>query len=211
LKIGVIDYGAGNQKNIFRAIKALGEKPLLIQKYNDLKNTDHIIIPGMGSYSSAIKHLKKSGLFDGLKEAKLKEKKIFGICLGLQILFESGEEGGEIKGLNFFRGKVSNMKKNKEFSPLSKFPVLGWYKQNWNLSKFDRSFAESIKNYPESPLYLAHSFEVLPKSKDIIVAEYNYFGKNIVSAIKKDNLSGTQFHPEKSGNFGLKILKGFLL
>ena len=208
--VAVIDYGAGNQKNIFRAIKAIGYDPVLAQKASDLNNIDFIIVPGMGSFSLAVNHLKKSGLFDGIVNASNNGIKILGICLGLHLFFENGDEGGANKGLCLLKGKTIPLKNYCDFEPGYKIPIMGWYKVRWNLSDDGNNFSQIINSISGEHMYFAHSYGVVPKNKDVEIGILNYFNSPIVAAVRSNNIFGVQFHPEKSGIVGLKVLKAFL-
>tara|TARA_B110000444_G_C18668230_1_gene513996 strand:+ start:23 stop:661 length:639 start_codon:yes stop_codon:yes gene_type:complete len=209
-KVAVIDYGAGNQKNIFRAIKAINCEPILATKKEDLKGLNYIIVPGMGSYSVSINHMKKTGLFDGLIEAANNGINILGICLGLQLFFESGDEGGKNNGLGILDGKILPLERLCNFSHDYKIPVMGWYKTKWILPKEETKFSKIINKISDNHMYFAHSYGVSLKEKDIELSILDYYDSKIVAAVKKDNIFGTQFHPEKSGMPGLQVLKAFV-
>ena len=209
-KIAVIDYGAGNQKNIFRAIKAINCKPVLAQNEKDLNGIKYIIVPGMGSFSIAVEHMKKTGLFNSLINASQEGVNILGICLGLQLFFESGDEGGENLGLGILQGNVEPLHNFCKFSEGYKIPVMGWYKPLWNIPNDDAESSKLLNSISNSYMYFAHSFGVVPKDKSIELCKIDYYGAEIIAAVKKDNIFGTQFHPEKSGVAGLEILKAFI-
>ena len=210
IKVGVIDYGAGNQKNIFRAIKSIGCEPILAKKTVDLKRTDFIILPGMGSFSHAVMHLKKSGLFEGIIDAANDGKKILGICLGLQLFFENGDEGGANVGLGLLKGQTVPLADYCDFENGYKMPIMGWYNVQWKITDNGSEFSKTINSISRESMYFAHSYGVVPNDKYIEIGVLNYFNSPIVGAIKKKNILGAQFHPEKSGIVGLKFLKAFL-
>jgi imidazole glycerol-phosphate synthase subunit HisH len=209
-KVAVIDYGAGNQKNIFRAIKAINCEPVLVKTKKDLVGINYIIVPGMGSFSVAVKNLKETGLFEELVRAANDGKNILGICLGLQLFFENGDEGGEDKGLGILKGKILPLENFCDLDFGYKIPVMGWYKIDWNFKEDESNFSRIIGTISGEHMYFAHSYGVVLDDKDIELSSLNYFNSSIVAAIKKDNIFGTQFHPEKSGEAGLKILEAFV-
>ncbi|MDA0753773.1 MAG: imidazole glycerol phosphate synthase subunit HisH [Candidatus Marinimicrobia bacterium] len=208
-KVAVIDYGAGNQKNIFRAIKAINCEPVLASKKSDLDGIRYIIVPGMGSFSVAVRHMKRTGLFEALIEAANSNKKILGICLGLQLFFEHGDEGGKNIGLGILKGKILPLENFCDFADDYKIPLMGWYKIVWTLSE-ETEFSKIINKVSDKHMYFAHSYGVQPENKNIELCTLDYYDAKIVAAIKKDNIFGTQFHPEKSGEAGLEILKAFI-
>jgi glutamine amidotransferase len=189
-KVAVIDYGAGNQKNIFRAIKAINCEPVLVKTKKDLVGINYIIVPGMGSFSVAVKNLKETGLFEALVKA--------------------ANEGGEDKGLAILKGKILPLESFCDLDFGYKIPVMGWYKIDWNFKEDENNFSKIIGTISGEHMYFAHSYGVVLDDKDIELASLNYFNSSIVAAIKKDNIFGTQFHPEKSGEAGLKILEAFV-
>lgn len=197
--IAVIDYGAGNLKSITNALDFLKVKYKVTDKVSDIEKADKIIFPGVGSFGDCVKSLKKKGLFESLKKEIIR-KPYLGICLGLQVLFESSEESIGVKGLSIFKGKCKKFK-SKDL----KIPQIGW--NSIKIINKKSLLLKNIKN--DFYFYFVHSYYVDPKDKEIILTKTDY-GIDFVSAIEKDNIFATQFHPERSGNIGLKILENFV-
>ena len=199
-KILVLDYKTGNVDSVVKAIKILGYDPLFSSEKNKIDECSKIILPGQGTYSHAIQELKKLDLLNDLKY-KIKQNSIpvLGICLGMQILSYSGSEGTEQIGLNFIPGRVKILKK----SP-NKIPHLGW--NSVNFEKKDKLFREIENN---KDFYFIHSYYFECEDTKNIIGTTNY-NQIFPSIVKKDNIYGVQFHPEKSLKNGLKILDNFL-
>ena len=197
-KIGIIDYDAGNLFSLENSLKFQNIKYEISDDINVLDNCSHLILPGVGAFSPAIKSLKKKNLDKFIRRAVYEKKPILGICLGMQLLFENSNEFGKHKGLNLIEGKVLKIKYKK-----IKVPVIGWFKINVKKKSF-------LNNFKNKFVYLVHSFECIPKEKNVVVGDYVLDNeKKIVCAIQKDNIFAVQFHPEKSDFDGIKILKSF--
>jgi len=202
MKIGIIDYGAGNIGNILKVMKHFDTKYKLISNPQDFKNINKIIFPGQGAFSSAMDNLESNGLKDKIKEFNDKKKPILGICLGMQLLFSKSEEFNNRNGLGLLSGTVSKIKLEKY--PI---PVIGWYK----ITSIESSKSHSIfKNIRKNQFYyFAHSMECRnngPGTHSYV----NYGSKKIIATVYSNNIYGTQFHPELSHKSGLKIIKNFL-
>lgn len=197
--IAIIDYGAGNLSSITNALDFLKVKYKVTDKAEDIEKADKIIFPGVGSFGDCIKSLKKKKLIKTLQK-EINKKPYLGICLGLQVLFEGSEESKGIKGLSIFKGKCKRFK-NRNL----KIPQIGW--NSIKIINKKSLFLRNIDN--RSYLYFVHSYYLDPEDKNIILTKTNY-GIDFVSSIEKDNLFGTQFHPERSGDIGIRILKNFV-
>lgn len=199
-QICILDYGLGNTKSLYNSLKKIGSKPQFYSE-NDSKNYDIIFIPGVGSFSEASRLLKNQKLNIFLKEAK-KNSFIFGICLGMQILFTKGFENGECKGLDFIGGEVK-MIKSKEKKII--LPIVGYQKINIQNNNF-----KFFNNYNNKKFYFVHSFA--GNTNDISNVLCTTTSQNIkyCSGVIKERIIGTQFHPEKSGEIGLNFLKDFI-
>jgi glutamine amidotransferase len=202
MSIAIIDYGSGNLRSVQKALQTLGFSAEITKDKVTIHNAKGVVLPGVGSFDAALTELRQHGLEGAIEEAIALGKPFLGICLGLQHLFESSEEGKQ-RGLSIFQGKV----KKFDFSgtPWSNqsVPHMGW---NRLLFKHKAPIFEGIEE--GSMVYFAHSYHVVPKD-DIIIATTTDYGIEFVSSIWKDNLFGIQFHPEKSGAIGLKILNNF--
>ena len=198
--LGIIDYNMGNLASVYNACSKFTKDLKIVKNADDLKNLDKIILPGVGAYKDAMQHLEKSGLKDAILDFANSKKPLLGICLGMQLLFESSEEFGYSKGLGLIEGKVIKFDKSKMGSDL-KIPHMGW---NKIVNKDNPLF----KNLQNPYLYFVHSYHVITDDK-YTIATTNY-GYDFVSAVNKDNIFGFQPHPEKSHNNGLKILENFI-
>ena len=210
-KIAVIDLGIGNILSLKRALnKNHKNKVLITNDPHSLIEADKVILPGVGAFKKAMNTLNDLGLVSVLEKIKKNNKPLLGICLGMQILMEESEEFGLTKGLGFINGrviKISNKDKlNKNYL---KVPHIGWNSLNLK-NKIDSNQKSIFHNIEDgSYVYFIHSFMVNTKDSNNIVATTNYGGHNIVAAVNNKNITGLQFHPEKSGAVGLKILENF--
>jgi len=193
--IVIIDYGAGNLRSVQKALEQLGFQATITKDKEEIKAAKGIILPGVGSFDSAMKELRERGLEGIIQQVIALNKPFLGICLGYQLLFEKSEEGKE-KGLGILKGEVKKFKSGI-------VPHMGW---NRLLIKHKSPLLNDIAE--GSMVYFAHSYYVEPENKDIIMTETDY-GINFASSICKNNLFGIQFHPEKSSEIGLKMLKNF--
>lgn len=194
--IGVIDYGLGNLFSISNALNSIGVLHKIIFNPREFLDCDKFILPGVGSFPEGVRLLKEKNLFEAIKSNK---KPLLGICLGMQLLFEEGQEFIKTKGLNLIPGKVVALE--KPAVEKLKIPHMGWNK------------IEVLKNNPltkgiELPyVYFVHSYKAITND-EFILASSDYSQK-IIAIVQKDNVYGTQFHPEKSGDTGIKILENF--
>ena len=204
MKIALIDYGSGNLQSAYKALELAGSykksKIFLTSKSKDLLKIDKIVLPGVGTFADCMKGLKSlPGMIDTLNEIVLQKKKPFlGICVGMQLLASEGKEKGNHKGLGWIAGKVIKIKKNKK----RKVPHMGW-----NTVKVISKHPILKKKEFES--YFVHSYNFICRDKKNILATCDY-QQNITAIIGKENIIGTQFHPEKSQKAGLEILKNFI-
>ena len=201
MKVGVIDYGASNIFSVVRALNSLGASTKIVKTPEDFKNTDKLVFPGQGSMGSCSKKLSENNLRDSLIDA-LNNFPFLGICLGLQILFSESEESGDEKGLNIFSEKIE---KFSEFEDKTiKIPHMGWNQIEISQNHFLLKGIKSNENF-----YFVHSFASKEANQNEIFSK-TFHGEIFNSAVGKDNIFATQFHPEKSGKSGLMILKNFL-
>ena len=201
MKVGVIDYGASNIFSVVRALNSLGASTKIVKTPEDFKNTDKLVFPGQGSMGACSKKLSENNLRDSLIDA-LNNLPFLGICLGLQILFSESEESEGEKGLNIFSEKIE---KFSEFEDKTiKIPHMGWNQLEISQNHF---LLKGIKSYEN--FYFVHSFASKEANQNEIFSK-TFHGEIFNSAVGKDNIFATQFHPEKSGKSGLMILKNFL-
>ena len=209
MSIAIIDYGSGNLRSAAKALEVanknlnVNSKIVITSDPEVIKKSNKIILPGQGSFRDCYLGIKKiNGLVDTLNDFVLVQKKpIFGICVGMQLFAKIGYESEETKGFGWINGVV---KKINNLGKTLKLPHMGW-----NQIEFKKDFLlfSGIEN--KSHMYFVHSYEFLTKQKNCIVATTNY-GNSIIVAVAKDNIFGTQFHPEKSQKNGLKLLENFL-
>lgn len=196
--IAIIDYGMGNLRSVEKALEKVGAKTAITQNPHDLINAQKIVLPGVGAMQPAMERLESLGFVSAIKHSIKEGKPFLGICLGLQLLFEKSNEGGEVKGLGILEGSVDR------FTAL-KVPHMGW--NQINIQNNQCVLFKGIET--ASNVYFCHSYFVKPKDKRIIATSTDY-GIDFASSIAKDNIFGVQFHPEKSQAVGLKILKNFI-
>lgn len=197
----VIDYDAGNIKSVEKALVSLGESALITRDPKTILKADKIILPGVGAFGDAMKKLHTYGLVDVIKEAVLKKTPFLGICLGLQLLFESSEETPEIEGLGILRGKIVKIPDDKGL----KVPQIGW-----NSLRFPNK-GRLFQGIPEDAyVYFVHSYYLQADEPEIVTATTEY-AVQIHASVEKENVFACQFHPEKSSDVGLRILKNFLM
>lgn len=197
--IGIIDYGMGNLKSICNALESINEEYLISAYKYDLRKCSGLILPGVGSFKEGMFNLRKDGLYSVVKEVEETGKPLLGICLGMQLLFEKGYEGEETKGIGLLKGKVIKMDEEK-----LRVPNIGW--NSLNINK-DDDLVKGLKE--ESHMYYVHSYYADEYNEEDLVASSDYYGLNIPGIVRRDNIIGVQFHPEKSGEEGIKFLKNF--
>jgi len=198
--ITVVDYGMGNLRSVAKAFEAVGANIKVSSKPEDIKNSKAIVVPGVGAFKDAIKHLKELNLYDEIINHINNKKPYFGICLGLQILFEKGYEFGEHRGLGIIKGKVIRFTQKEGY----KIPHMGWNQVN---IKQKNGLFKNIKN--SEFFYFVHSFYVVPEDSKVIASTTDYINE-FCSSIQIDNIWAVQFHPEKSQKPGLKLIKNFV-
>lgn len=198
--IALIDYDAGNMRSVEKALYFLGEKPVVTRKREEILGADRIILPGVGSFGDAMQNLETFGLPEVIKEAVERKIPLLGICLGMQVLFEKSEESPGVKGLGILEGEIVRFPKTEGL----KIPHMGW--NSLSCSQDGRLF-EGLEENPY--VYFVHSYYLKAKDQEIVKATAEY-GVTIHASVEKDNVFGCQFHPEKSGETGLHILRNFI-
>jgi len=196
--IYIVDYGAGNLRSVQKAVEYNGADARITSNPEDIVNADKVIFPGVGAFGKAMEKIESLQLHSPITQFIATGKPFLGICLGLQLLFENSEENPGVTGLGVLKGSV------KRFPSGLKVPHLGW---NVLIKKENCLLWNEVTE--ESYFYFAHSFYIAPQENDIIIGESEY-GSNFPVAIQKNNLFGLQFHPEKSQQNGLQVLKNFL-
>jgi len=203
-KIAIVDYGVGNLRSLVRAFEHFKSDIHITEDSGDLSESTGIVLPGDGAFAAGMNGLMVRGLKQAVVDFAESKRPILGICLGAQILMSVGYEFGRHRGLGFIEGKVVRFGKINE-----KIPQIGWNQievppgKNWKNSILDK-----IK--PGANVYFIHSYIIEPADKKNVLSVTTYGGRNFTSSIRKDNIFGCQFHPEKSGNIGLAIIKNFI-
>ncbi len=198
--IGIIDYGAGNIKSVEKAVELLGEKAVISSDPEVIVNADKVILPGVGSFGTAMENLRNRGLEEAIGEVVKKETPLLGICLGLQMLFESSEETPGVKGLSLLKGRIVKIPPADGL----KIPHMGW--NSLEFPKKSRLFG----HFEKSPyVYFVHSYYLQAEDFEDVSA-ITHYGVDIHAAVEHGNIFACQFHPEKSSAAGLSILKKFI-
>ena len=206
MKVTIVDYNSGNISSVINSFKEVAKDKVNIEvtaDLNKINSSDKVVLPGQGSFKSCVDALNKiNGLTEALTEFAISNKKpLLGICVGLQMFADIGYEETETKGLGWISGKVLKIdNQNGKY----KLPHIGW--NQINIIKQSKIF-ENIEN--NSHMYFVHSYEFVPNDKNVISATTDY-SSNIVCSVEKENIFGTQFHPEKSDKTGLKIINNFI-
>ena len=196
--IVLIDYGVGNLYSVAKAAAYVGGDVKISSAAEDIRRADKIILPGVGAFGDCMKNLEATGLIPTIKQEISSGKPLLGICVGLQILFAGSEESPEVDGLKIFSGRVKKIRAGN-----LKIPHMGW-----NSIKFgDAKLFAGLSGAPY--FYFVHSYHASPDDKNIIAATTTY-GEKVTAAIEFENIFATQFHPEKSGDVGLHVLKNFV-
>ena len=203
--IAVIDYGVGNLFSLLSSLKYVGLDTKLTNDIEEIKNANGIILPGVGAFRDAIGNLEKYGLKETLISEARKGKPFLGICLGMQMLFEKSYEYGEYEGLGLINGTVEEIKKYILENSDLKIPHMGWNSLIINERFKDDKILKDVDN--NEYVYYVHSYFAKTDMKNIVT--YSEYGTKIPGIVKNENVYGMQFHPEKSGDTGLKLLKNW--
>ncbi len=197
--IAIIDYGAGNLQSVKKALDFIGAESVITDSPEIINSCDKILLPGVGSFGDAMDSMNEKGLCETVKENALSGKPFLGICLGLQLLFEESEESPGVKGLGIFKGKIKKFPNDMGL----KIPHIGW--NSLEICQKDTLFKDVPEN---SYVYFVHSYYLHAEEANDVATVTNY-GIDFHSAVGKNNIFATQFHPEKSGDVGLQILRNF--
>ena len=197
--IAIIDYDAGNIRSVEKAMAKLGQEVWITRDRERIMNADKVILPGVGSFGDAMAHLRAYNLVEVIKDVVAEKKPFLGICLGLQLLYESSEETPGVEGLGILKGKILKIPEQEGL----KIPHMGW--NSLHLQNDGRLF-RGIEQNPY--VYFVHSYYLKAEEEETVKAATEY-SVNIHASVEKDNVFACQFHPEKSGDLGLQILKNF--
>ncbi len=200
MMVAIIDYDAGNIKSVEKAVALLGQEAVLTRDRKEILVADHVILPGVGNFGDAMEKLHRYGLVSVIRETAEKKIPFLGICLGLQLMFESSEEAPSVEGLGLLPGKIVRIPDAEGL----KIPHIGWNSLTFpNAGRLFEGIAEG------SYVYFVHSYYLRADDPQIVAAATEY-GTTIHASVERDNLFACQFHPEKSSETGLKILQNFL-
>lgn len=203
--IAIVDYGVGNLFSVEKAFLQFSDDIVLTNDSKVIDLAEKIVLPGVGAFGDCMENFRKSGLMDSVMKAIVQGKPVMGICVGEQIMFEGSEESPGVKGLGIFKGIVKKIQ-----APNLKIPHMGWNSLNIdevNNKNVDINLFTGINQ--GAYVYFVHSYQACPEDKSIILAKSDY-GEELVAAVGRKNVVATQFHPEKSGDIGLKIIKNFV-
>lgn len=205
--IAVVDYGAGNLHSLVKAFSHFGHNTFITEEINDIESADALVLPGTGAFQSGMEGLGIRGLIKTIKDFAKTEKPMLGICLGAQLLMSEGYEFGRFKGLDIIPGQVKKFPDNLDSDV--KIPHIGW---NEIIPPKKGLWGETILSSlnERTNVYFIHSYIFKPAKEENILAYAEYGNLKFCSAIRKDNIYGCQFHPEKSGKMGLKIIENFI-
>ncbi|WP_017726309.1 imidazole glycerol phosphate synthase subunit HisH [Halalkalibacterium ligniniphilum] len=201
--IGIIDYGMGNLHSVSKALERLDFDYFISEKVEELKKADGLILPGVGSFRDAMTILNEKGLTAFMKGWAEEGKPLLGICLGMQLLFEESEENGQTEGLALLQGHVKRFSGVAEDGTSYKVPHMGW-----NRLAFLQSDHPLLQGVEEGHVYFVHSYVVKTEATDVLLATSSYY-ETVPAVVGKSNVLGTQFHPEKSSDVGMSILRNY--
>lgn len=195
--IAIIDYGVGNLKSVYKALNNLGYQAQVVTTNKEIEKSHAVILPGVGAFKDAMAQLRSSGLVEGLLKSIEAGKPVLGICLGMQLLYEKSFEDGEWEGLGLLKGEIVRF--DKEL----KVPHMGWNRLKKNV---EDPIGRGLSN--EEYVYFVHSYYLKEKEEKEVIY-YCEYGVDFPAVVRKDNIIGMQFHPEKSGKTGIKLLTNF--
>ena len=201
--IAIIDYGMGNLRSVQKGFEAVGAKAIVTSDSNKILSARSVVLPGVGAFKACMDNLEKFDLIDTVKQSVQSGKPFLGICLGLQLLFSQAEEFGSVSGLGILKGKVVGFKDAPNSGDPLKIPHMGW---NNVEVKPSHPLFDSVPN--QSYFYFVHSYYVVPEDRATVATTTNY-GIDFVSGIHHENIHAFQFHPEKSQQLGLTVLRNF--
>jgi len=200
--IAIIDYGVGNLFSVEKAFAALGAEVKITNNPVEIKRAEKLVLPGVGAFGDCMKNLTDSGLIPLIKTEVGVGKPLLGICVGLQILFESSAESPQAVGLGLLKGRVEGIN-----APELKIPHMGWNRLHINEPRLEKDLFAGVEQDKEY-VYFVHSYHAVPRDRSVIIATTNYGGE-VTAAVQSGNIMAAQFHPEKSGDVGLHIIGNF--
>ena len=200
MTIAIVDYGMGNLHSVSKAIERLGYEAQVTSSKEEIMGASGVVLPGVGAYGDAMQHLRETGLDKVMREVQKREIPLLGICLGMQLLFSSSEEHGQHEGLNIIPGRVVRFEDRSSY----KVPHMGW-----NELQFIQRENPLFQDLTEGHVYFVHSYHVEPENDEDLLAVTDY-GFPVTAIAGRGSVYGMQFHPEKSGELGMQLLKNFL-
>jgi glutamine amidotransferase len=207
-KVAIVDYGLGNLFSIYQACEYAGLSPKITSSVNEISTSDGLILPGVGSFGDAMTNLNESNLLEPILKFAKSGKSFLGICLGMQLLFTESEEFGSHLGLDLIKGKIVKFPISNLNSSIPRVPQIQWNKIH---KPEHNSWVKSVleQNIDGDYMYFVHSYYAIPNSESNILSITNYGNIEYASSVMKDNITGIQFHPEKSAKQGLEIYKSW--
>lgn len=210
-KIVVVDYGIGNVFSVCNALAAVGSEAVLTGNPNAIRAADRVLLPGVGAFAHAMDALRSGGIADALSDFVDTERPFMGICIGMQVLMERSTEFGNHSGLGFIPGEVRRVEDSGSEGQARRVPHIGWATLHSDVEGRSWEGTPLAQLAPNSDaVYFVHSYHCDPEVRDDRLAVADYDGLEITAAIRRDNIFGVQFHPERSGDVGHKVLKAFL-
>lgn len=210
--IVVVDYGIGNVFSVCNALRAIGCEAKLTSDLAAIRNADRVILPGVGAFARAMDSLHSKGISGALRDFVATGRPFLGICIGMQVLMDRSSEFGETEGLGFVSGSVERIASQSPSGQHLRVPHIGWAPlvSTGKLGAHWHGTALEEMDGTDDALYFVHSYHCRPSNPDHRIAYVDYDGLEVTAAIRRDNITGLQFHPERSGRVGQKILEGFL-
>lgn len=209
IKVGIVDYGTGNLFSVAKSLEAIGADVELLTDPAKVENAERLVLPGVGAFPAGMRRLKDLHFDEAITLFAERERPILGICLGMQLFADVGHEFVTTPGLGLVPGMVREMRLESHRNKRQKIPFISWIElREPSTQPWGETIFEGIE--PGSEVYVVHSFEFIPADKDNLLAVSHYGAKEICVAVQERNIVGCQFHPEKSGIIGQKILKNFI-